>query len=350
MSALPDESTPEGIAARRKMFLSLESADLATLGPCPPQLRQTTVDIKLSDGFISRTILVYPTRTSAGGSTKCPLIIYIHGGSFSYFTPSFVLPAARGFAELFDAVVACPSYKLTPENAFPAPVHSAWESVSWLASEANLNSGPLNDSGVQVDPALGFVLAGTSAGGNIAAAIAGVAAAARLDRDDLVAGLPKIESKITGLFLSIPKLFHEQIMPEQYASLFRSREEHADAPVVNTMTLINSDLRLRPDVRSPWYSPVNLNLQEIRGEHPPKVYFQCGDLDILRDDAVVYERILRDGSVSETRIDVMEGYDHLAWVSLPLPLCHSQEMREKTLDGMSWLLGKDWDRKRVPPY
>src|ERR1700760_5044489 len=77
-STMPDESTPEGIAVRRKMYHEWELADLATLGPCPPHLRQTTVDIHQSDGFISRTILVHPVGVSTNESIKCPLIIYIH--------------------------------------------------------------------------------------------------------------------------------------------------------------------------------------------------------------------------------------------------------------------------------
>jgi acetyl esterase/lipase len=366
-TSMPDENTPEGIAFRRKLYRGWEVADIERLGPCPPHLRQTNIDIHLSDGFISQTILVHPVQISTGASKKYPLIVYIHGGSFAYNTPSWVLSPARGFAEMFGAVVACPSYKvfdfhrefiyysntpykLTPENAFPAPVHSAWESVSWLANANNLNSGPLKNTGVQVDPALGFVLAGCSAGGNLAAVIAGVTAAVRSGNDDLIIGLPEIKPRITGLFLSIPKLLYEGIVPARYATAYRSREENANAPVVDATVLRNSELRLKPDVRSPWCSPINLDLAAIREEHPQKVYVQCGELDILRDDAVIYERLLKEDGVCKTRIDQFKGYDHAAWVSLPFPQCHSKEMREKTLDGMGWLLGKEWDRSKPLPY
>lgn len=239
IEAMPDENTPEGIATRRKMFEDLGRADLKTLGPCPQHLRQTTINIHLSDGFISRTILVHPTLPPTDAPIKCPLIIYIHGGSFTYCTPSFVLSPARGFASLFGAVVACPSYKLAPENQFPAPVQSAWQAVSWLSDAANLNNGLLNGTGVQVDPALGFALAGTSAGGNIAGAIAGIAAAVRSGVEDLVAGLPGIKARIMGLFLSIPKMLHEEIMPARYVTAFRSRMENADAPVIDATALKN---------------------------------------------------------------------------------------------------------------
>lgn len=80
------------------------------------------------------------------------------------------------------------------------------------------------------------------------------------------------------------------------------------------------------------------------------MYIQCGELDILRDDAVIYERILREGDIAETRMDVLKGYDHVASVSFPFPNCHSQEIREKTLDDMAWLLGSHWDRSTPLPY
>ncbi|KAF2669382.1 alpha/beta-hydrolase [Microthyrium microscopicum] len=348
----PDEATSEGIEARRKFTCDMELTDTATLGPCPPYLRQTTIDIPLADGFKSHTILVHPSQaqTESPAPTKCPLIVYIHGGSFSYGTPAFVLSPARAFAELLGAVVACPSYKLAPEHPFPAGVHSAWESIAWLSSPENLNSGPLNNTGVQVDPTLGFVLAGTSAGANIAAVIAGIAAARRSGREDLSASLPKMGPRITGLFASIPKLLSEEIVPTKYAAAFRSRQGNANAPLITTETLRNSESRLRADVKSPWYSPVNLDLAALRDEHPAKVYVQCGELDILRDDGVIYQKILEDGGVCETKIDVLMGYDHAAWVSLPLPEAHAEEIKVKTLDGMAWLLGKSWDRSKSLPY
>jgi len=343
--AMPDESTSEGIAFRRRLFEDMEKADLATLGPCPPHLRQSTINIPLSDGFISQTVVVYP----AAPVPKSPLIVYIHGGSFAYNTPSFALSPARAFASIFGAVVACPSYKLAPEHPFPAPVQSAWEAVAWLSEGANLNDGVLKGAGVQVDPRLGFVLAGASAGANMAVVIASIAAATQSGAQEL-AGLPAIQPRVTGLFTAVPKLLHEEMVPSRYASAFRSRQENANAPVLDATGLRNSDLRLRPDVHSPWFSPINLDLLRIREKHPGKAYVQCGYLDILRDDAVIYEQILRDERIAETRIDVLEGYDHVAWVSLPFPQCHSQEMKEKTLDGMAWILGRDWDRNKPLPY
>lgn len=156
-------------------------------------------------------------------------------------------------------------------------------------------------------------------------------------------------------------------MPSRYASAFRSREKNANAPVLDATGLKSSDSRLKHDLNSPWFSPFYPDLSSIRNEHPKKVYVPCGDLDILRNYAIIYEQILRNEGIAETKIDVLKGYDHgksilnpelkqiltvlaAAWISLLLPQCHSQEMREKTLDGMAWLLGRDWDRSKPLPY
>lgn len=348
----PDANSIEAIQAQRKEFVRLEQAAIDILGPCPPDLKQSVVDIHLHDGFISRTNLIRPALTAAERSQtvrKCPLIVYIHGGSFSFDTPDFLLSPARAFASYFKAIVACPSYKLTPENPFPASVQSSWEVVSWLSDFSNLQQ-EMKEEGIEVDAGMGIVLAGCSAGANIAAVISGIAAAARTGDKALIEGLPNIDLPITRLYITVPHLVEPEMIPEQYTSIFRSREENSNAPIIDATALLHSAQRLKPDVYSPWYSPLNLDLSSLRQHHPSRVYIQAGDLDILRDDAVVYEQFLRDGNVCQTKIDVLSECGHVGWVSFPFPQAHTQEIKEKTLDGMAWLLNMDWDKSKLLPY
>ncbi|KAK7755848.1 hypothetical protein SLS62_002134 [Diatrype stigma] len=374
MSAL---LSPDQIAAIRKGLEDMENASLALLGPCPPDLKESTIDIPLADGFVSRTILIRPVSSKQGGdervaaaapaaTEKLPLVVFIHGGSFSYDSPRMLLSPARAFASHFRAIVACIAYKLAPEHPFPAPAHSAWEATAWLAAPENLNSssGVLKAEGLEFDPALGFVLAGASAGANLAAAIAGVNSVVKKEEEDeghhhdgdgddeeqqLVRGLPPITSEVTGLFLAIPYLMEAEIVPAAYRPLFRSREANANAPFINARSLEEMASNYQQDVRSPWFSPLNLDVGRMRARgrrFPGRVYVQCGDLDIIRDDAVVYERALRDAGLAETRIDVMPGYDHACWCNLMFDQAHTPEMKERTMDGMGWLLGSQWDRAR----
>ncbi|OAP58567.1 hypothetical protein AYL99_07657 [Fonsecaea erecta] len=356
-ASLPDENAPETIEARRREMQAWEQAAGEILGPCPPDLKESTIDIALSDHFVSHNIVVRPVSTANGEGhsqsaiKKCPLIVYIHGGSFAFGTPHQVLSPARAFASHFGAIVACPSYKLAPENPFPAPMQSVWEVVAWLSDPQNLNTGLLAHEGIEFDPSLGFVLAGCSAGATISAVVAGIAAAARAGQTELVQGLPGgLVSPITGLFISLPHLVHRDMVPAKYASAFRSREEHANAPIINAASLAHSIKRLQTDFHSPWFSPLNLDLHAIKEHHPNRVYVHAGELDILRDDAVIYERVLREDGIAETKIDVLAGYAHVGWLSIPFPEAHTPEIKEMTMNGMAWVLGQEWDRDRPLPY
>lgn len=341
------------VIAEREAIQSWIEEDLRALGPCPPDLKETTIQVPLSDGTTQRTIVTWPTNTSED-TRKLPLIVLFHGGSWTTGSPEFMLSPARAYASFLGAVVACPSYKYIPENAFPAPVQSAWEVAAWLSRPENIKTAALaGDKSLEVDPGLGLVLGGVSAGAQLAAAVAGISAAVAAGETgaaELAEGLGSLAHPVTGVFLSVPLLLHESIVPAEYAAAWTSRVEHADAPIINAAELALTERRMQADHRSPWFSPLNLDLAGLRGRHAARAYFQAGQLDILRDDAVVYERALRDKGVAETRIDVIQNVDHAGWCSLPVPPVHSAEMRTKSMDGMAWLLGKEWDRSKKLPY
>lgn len=274
-----------------------------------------------------------------------------HGGSWTTGSPEFVLCSARAFASLLGAIVACPSYKYIPESPFPAPMHSAWDITAWLSHPENLNNGPLKEKQATFDPDAGLILGGVSAGAELAAVIAGISAAVAAHKTSkLVEGRSQLALPIKGVFLSVPVLLQEDIVPAEYASTWTSRVEHANAPVISAKTLAETQTRLKADCRSPWYSPLNLDLASIAHYHAPRVYLQAGQLDILRDDAVVYAQAIKDKRVAEVELDVIQDVDHVGWVTLPIPTAHGDELRTKWLDGMSWLLGIEWDRSQELPY
>ena len=68
------------------------------------------------------------------------------------------------------------------------------------------------------DPSRGFIVGGTSAGGNIAAVLS------HLARDhDLVPSL-------TGIWLSIPPILADDVVPNQFKHKYLSYEELRNAP------------------------------------------------------------------------------------------------------------------------
>ena len=97
-----------------------------------------------------------------------PTILYFHGGGWTIGSlEAYDLPCRFFCARTGCAVVAV-DYRLAPEHKFPAAIDDAVAAYRWLAAEA---------VGLGIDPAR-IVVAGNSAGGNIAAV------AARLLRDE----------------------------------------------------------------------------------------------------------------------------------------------------------------------
>ncbi|KAL2825688.1 alpha/beta-hydrolase [Aspergillus pseudoustus] len=343
------------VEIQRQAIASAEAAGLAQLGPCPPHLDETWLDIPLphtTSNETNRTKIIWPKAPPGGEQRQCPLVVYYHGGGLSAGSPDSVLAPARAFATLFSCVVACPSLNQLPELGFPAPVRNAWEVTAWLSNARNLNEGVLKDTGTIVDPSHGFVVGGLSSGGATAAVIGAIyglgANAAGIEE---FIGITPLKNTVTGIFAGIPFLATASMLPSHYLEIFKSREENSEP----TADMLRGQLESRLDAHSPWFSPLNLdkhvsNLAQTVRSHPPKVFIYGGHLDPFRDDSVIYAKWLEQVEGVSVRVTVIEGEDHNAWVTPPFPARHTRQIKEPTLDGMAWLLGQEWDREVELPF
>lgn len=95
-------------------------------------------------------------------------------------------------------------------------------------------------------------------------------------------------------------------MPEKYKKLWFSRDQNADAMVLNKQSMMYIIQSYEPDIHSPDYSLFN-----SKNPHMglPLVYLCISGQDPLRDDGLVYEKILRDHGV-KTKLDVYPGVPH----------------------------------------
>jgi len=69
----------------------------------------------------------------------------------------------------------------------------------------------------------------------------------------------------------------------------------------------------------------------------PPTYFQVCGMDPLRDEALIFERVLREEEGIKTRLDVYPGQPHGFWSIAP----HMQASRkfvEDSIKGVEWLL------------
>ena len=97
-----------------------------------------------------------------------PAILYFHGGGWVMGSLEGYDLVCRYFCARTGCAVVAVDYRLAPEHKFPAAIDDAVAAYRWLAAEA---------VGLGIDPAR-IVIAGDSAGGNVAAV------AARLLRDE----------------------------------------------------------------------------------------------------------------------------------------------------------------------
>ena len=104
-----------------------------------------------------------PVRVYAPDSAEpLPIIAYFHGGGWVFMGIETHDWICRRLANACRAVVVSVEYRLAPENKFPAALDDCMAVTTWLAENGEVLGG---------DPAR-LAVAGDSAGGNLAAAVA----------------------------------------------------------------------------------------------------------------------------------------------------------------------------------
>lgn len=97
--------------------------------------------------------------SAASAGTAGGAVLYLHGGGYVVCSPRTHRPITSRLALDTGLPVLVPRYRLAPEHPFPAPLEDAVAAYRWLLAR-----------GV---PAARIVLAGDSAGGHLAASLAG---------------------------------------------------------------------------------------------------------------------------------------------------------------------------------
>ena len=93
---------------------------------------------------------------------QAPALLYLHGGGFVIGAPESHEDICRRLANLTGAVVIAPDYRLAPDHPFPAAIEDCAAALVYMVDEA---------ASLGIDPAR-VVVAGDSAGGNLAAVLA----------------------------------------------------------------------------------------------------------------------------------------------------------------------------------
>lgn len=118
-------------------------------------------EIRIAASDPDQQIDVLVLRPTAWPGAR-PGLCFFHGGGMIAGDNRTGLQVVLDWIETLGVVVASVSYRLAPEHPHPAPVGDCFETLSWMArnrGDLNLDEGPL-------------MVAGSSAGGGLAAAVA----------------------------------------------------------------------------------------------------------------------------------------------------------------------------------
>lgn len=292
-------------------------------GPIPDQVTEQEHLIPVRDGHRVKVVSYKPAKAAPPG----PLVVLVHEGGWCLGDLSDEEPNARLLTRDLGVTCLNVEYRLAPEHVFPTGINDCWDVVQWAAANA---------SSIHADPTKGFIVGGSSAGGNISAILA------HLSRDN------NLNPPITGQWLSVPYVIPSIRVPPKYQAEYISPMENDIDPVLKAAYVddnedkpLHQTLKFDVDsplfsaVASPLYPPTTTNQQ---GKGPlAKAFFQVAGLDPLRDHGLVYDRILREEYGVATKVNIYAGYGHMFWTNWPeLPM--SQQFARDMKSGFTWLL------------
>jgi acetyl esterase len=149
-AVLPDSDSPDALTAA-----------LAALRTPPPPEPAPDWPVNVHDEKTDDGVAVRIYRPEATAVQSPPVVVYFHGGGWVLGGLDLQDVACRRLAWRGPVVVSV-DYALAPEHPFPRPLDDCIGSVRWVAREAS-RLGVADDQ---------ITVMGTSAGGNLAAAVA----------------------------------------------------------------------------------------------------------------------------------------------------------------------------------
>ncbi|MCU1503916.1 MAG: Esterase [Ilumatobacteraceae bacterium] len=246
------EGTPDEARALSKAFAAMA-------GPAPAMARVEDHEVPVAGGSVPVRVLV-PAQGARG------VIVYFHGGGWVIGAIDEFETMARKLAERSSCAVVLVDYRLAPEHVYPVAVDDSYAALEWTAARLEEIAGRAD---------VPLIVAGDSAGGNLAA----VMALRARDRNGPQIALQVLIYPVTDADFERPSY----VDPENQLLLTR------DAMVWFWDHYVpDAGRRCEPDA-----SPLQAtNLADL----PPAVVLTA-EHDVLRDEGEAYAERLRDAGV-----------------------------------------------------
>jgi acetyl esterase len=243
----PPEVETDPSAARE--YLTRTRAALAAVTVTGKEPVDQVTDLTLPSGPVLR---VYRNEAQR----PAPIVLYFHGGGWVVGSPEMSDALCRRLVRLTGAVVVSLDYRLAPEHPYPAALDDCVDALRWVRENAQSLGGDASSVSV----------AGTSAGGNLAAGLA------LLARDR---GLPPLAAQV----LMYPVL-DARMDTASYAAYGASYYLEARQMRWYWHQYVGADLSDIPGYAAP------ASVADLRGLAPALIV--SAEFDPLRDEAETY--------------------------------------------------------------
>ena len=207
-----------------------------------------------------------PARVyNPSGNADLPVIVYFHGGGWVFGNLEVVDRPCRLLARQTQCIVVAVSYRLSPETRFPGAPEDCYSAVTWVAE----NAAELGADATQL------VVAGDSAGGNLAASVCLMAN----DRG--------------GPHISYQVLFYPVTAPPAKLGSYADFREGYLLTQAGMNWFWDHYIQSAADSLNPYAAPL---LAESVAELPPATIVTAG-FDPLRDEGLAYAGRLHEAGV-----------------------------------------------------
>ena len=118
---------------------------------------------------------------------------------------------------------------------------------------------------------------------------------------------------LTGCLYMIPAHVYDKFLPEQYRKDYNSWDQNEFAPILSRkacLLFLDNYIPNEQDRKDPLFSP--LLWKTGHSGLPPSVFMICGQ-DPLRDEALIFERMLREQEGTKTKLYLYPGLPHGFW-------------------------------------
>ncbi|KAH8699481.1 alpha/beta hydrolase fold-domain-containing protein [Ilyonectria robusta] len=265
------------LEAFRKMWLN----DSAPPEGCPTEgvdVMTETQQIPMRDGG-KVEIKVYKSKDKKPDSA---LVMRFHGGGWVVGGHCTEHSENLLIAGRTNSVVVSVDYRMAPEFRFPYSANDCLDGLKWSKENA---------SSLGVDPEK-IILAGGSAGGNLAAVVALMA------RDESISG-------IVAQVLCFPVTCHPKFLPKDKYE-FGSYRQNYEASIVTSARLEWFLDHYMPEPTPDWR--LSCLLAPSLKDLPPALVMIAG-YDALRDEGLAYAERLEEEGV-ETEVHTYQGMPH----------------------------------------